>query len=324
MLRVFITVDTELWPFSPDWRETGLKREMARDIDGSTAKGEFGIRYQMAQLNEYGLKAVFFVESLFACVVGGKQLGRIVKMIKDMGHEVQLHIHTEWLARMEHPLFPGRSGRNMKDFSREEQVRIIEVGMKNLGDCGAGDISAFRAGNFGANFDTLEALCVNGIHYDTSYSISYLDSHCGLRLPDPLIYPKRIHGVHEFPVSFFRDYPGHFRHAQLGACTSRELESALLGAWERGWYSFVLVSHSFELIKRRGYGDNAASPDRIAIRRFDRLCRFLAGNQEKFKTTGFSDISAHEIPDTQTTRPLDSSWNLTVWRMLEQMARRAI
>ena len=48
--------------------------------------------------------------------------------------------------------------------------------MENLRECGAGEVKAFRAGNYGANWETLRVLGENGIHYDSSHNIDFLGS----------------------------------------------------------------------------------------------------------------------------------------------------
>jgi peptidoglycan/xylan/chitin deacetylase (PgdA/CDA1 family) len=49
----------------------------------------------MDVLDAHGMKAVFFVESLFPCVLGPERLREIVQMVQERGHEVQVHLHTE-------------------------------------------------------------------------------------------------------------------------------------------------------------------------------------------------------------------------------------
>src|SRR5215831_11935639 len=63
-LQVFLTIDTEVWPQTPNWRETGLSQDIRRDIYGAALEGEFGLPFQMDLLDAHGLKAVFFVEAL--------------------------------------------------------------------------------------------------------------------------------------------------------------------------------------------------------------------------------------------------------------------
>jgi peptidoglycan/xylan/chitin deacetylase (PgdA/CDA1 family) len=320
MLNVFITVDTEVWPRHADRREAGLTLDIERDIYGITELGEFGVRYQMDVLEAHGLKGVFFVEALFASAGGFEQLTRLVQLIQNRGHEVQLHLHTEWLAWLDPSPLPGRTGQNLKNFSLEEQTSLIALGIANLQKCGAKNICAFRAGNYGANLDTLRALARNGIRYDTSHNTCYLDSACDMREAGPLVQPKTIHDVREFPITFFQDWPGHYRHAQLCACSAHEMQHALQQAWKSGWQSFVLVSHSFELIRRPM--DHPAHPDNIVIQRFEKLCSFLASNRDKFQTVGFCDMNDSEISQATTFKPLRSAMHRTARRVGEQFMRR--
>jgi hypothetical protein len=323
-LNVFITIDTEAWPRRVDWRATRLARDLESEIYGVTAEGEYGIGYQMDMLNAHGLKGVFLVEGLFASAVGIEPLRKMVQLIQGKGHDVQLHIHSEWLEWIEPSILPGRRGQNLKDFTEDEQTLLIGTAARNLREAGAEDLCAFRAGNYGANFDTLRALARNEIRFDTSHNTCYLASDCGMRTLDPLLQPRRILGVWEFPIAYFGDWPGHIRHAQLCACSASEMENALLSAWRNKWYAFVLVSHSFELLKGRKQIHRPLLPDCIVIRRFERLCRFLANNSDRFRTRTFADLDGTEIPVEQTVGPLRNKVHLVAGRMVEQLARRVV
>ena len=129
MLNVFITVDTEVVPRRGDLSRSAFLEDMRRDIYGVSREGEFGLRFQLDLLNEFGLKAVFFVESLFACAMGLDLLRDIVDTIQEGGHEVQLHLHTEWLEKMPHPTLRGRFSQHIRDFSEEEQTVLIAQGL---------------------------------------------------------------------------------------------------------------------------------------------------------------------------------------------------
>jgi len=324
LLNVFITIDTEITaPYSDRWRETGLSFELARDIHGRTRSGDFGIGHQMRVMNEHGLEGVFFVEALCADAAGDAPLAEIVATVQEHGHEVQLHLHTEWLRRLAEPL-PGvaRTGQNIRDFPLEEQVALLRRGAENLRRAGAPAPVAYRAGNYGADEDTLRALARTGIRYDTSYNFTYADAACGLGTLGTLRQPRSAHGLLEFPITYFRDRPGHWRHAQLCACSAGELEWVLLEAWRRGWWSVVIVSHSFELIRRPGAADEIAAPNRVVVGRFERLCRFLASHRDKFRTRGFAGLDPDEVPTDVEADPLESSLGRTSWRLVEQLLSR--
>jgi hypothetical protein len=173
----------------------------------------------MDVLDAHGLKAIFFVEALFACAVGLNRLREIVSMTRDRRHDIQLHIHTEWLSWMSEPILQGKFGQDTRDFGEDEKAILIGRALKNLRDAGASEVCAFRAGNYGINFETLRTLARLGIVYVSSYNYPFLGAACGLDTPKPFLQPRRIEGVYEFTITFYRDWPGHVRHLQLFVCS---------------------------------------------------------------------------------------------------------
>jgi len=328
MLNVFLTVDTEIWPYSDGWpvralpaNKTQFEAEIAACIYGKTAAGDFGLPYQIEQLNQHGLKATFFLEPLFADRAGNQHLADIVNLIQHNGQEVQLHLHTEWLSEIHDPTIPTHFKQYMHQFTLDEQTALIAKGMRSLQAAGAVDLRAFRAGSYGANRDTLRAAAKNGLSFDSSYNPCYLEKDCQIDLNQTLLQPSRIEGVWEFPVSFFQDYPGHKRHAQLAACSFNEMKTALLDAWQAGWFSFVIVLHGFELVKNRN-PDTPCLPDKRNIDRFQRLCGFLAEHTDKFCTATFSTLDTSTIPERNEAKVLRSRIHHTAWRYAEQALAR--
>jgi hypothetical protein len=118
----------------------------------------------MDVFERHGIKAVFFVDPMPALVWGTAAIEDVVGPIVVRGHDVQLHIHTEWLelAGDANPL-GMRTGMNIKDFGVEEQCVLLDYARGVLIAAGAPGPVAFRAGNYGANDDTLRALAQLGI-----------------------------------------------------------------------------------------------------------------------------------------------------------------
>jgi len=321
-LNVLYTVDTEISaPLRPDWRETGLRDDLARDIHGRTGSGDFGIGFQMDLLDRHGLTGVFLVEALHPDAAGPAPLREIVAAVR-RPHEVQLHLHTEWLGRMEASILPGRTGQHIRQFTEDEQAALLARGIANLEAAGAPRPIAYRAGNYGADRATLRALARNGIRFDTSYNIPYLDGDCDLASLGTLYQPRAVDGLAEYPVTSFFDRPGAVRHLQLCACSAGEMEWVLTEAWRRQWGSVVIVSHSFELIRRPATAEARASPNRVVVRRFGRLCRFLERHRDRFRSVGFADLDPDDLPSSQPPAPLVSAWPRTAWRMAEQLLSR--
>ena len=321
-LKVFLTIDTEVYPVSLNWRESALQQDLQRDIYGIVASGEFGLRYQVKLLNTYGLRAVFFVESLFAScpLVGIEPLKAIVSEIRGSGHDVQLHLHPEWA-----PYIPALNHIRpvpIAELKIDEQRELFGVGMSNLRDAGAEIPCAYRAGDYAANLDTLKAASESGIVFDSSYNYCYLDSTCKLAdTGGPLLQPKTIAEICEVPVSFFQDRPSHFRHTQVCAASFHELRAALEEAYANGWGTFVIVSHSFELIKGRRSG-RAPSQRHIVRRRFEDLCQFLSENSARFQTSVFHGLEPSDVLAEQPTVPLKGGIVRMIFRHAEQAAGR--
>ncbi len=319
MLRVFITIDVEMWPRSMDMRRDDPAALFERDILGRTPTGDFGIEHQMNVLDRHGLRGVFLVEALHAIALGPPFLRDTVNRITRRGHDVQLHIHPEWLSATDNP--PQRMFRAFWELPRDRQAALLARGAGLLRAAGAANVRAFRAGSYAANNDTLSALESADLLFDTSYNPALLGSHCRIATDEPLLAPRRISGALELPVSCFAERASHLRHTQLAACSSRELERALSQAERFGWWSFVVVSHSFELI-RRDHQTGSARPDAIANRRFERLCRFLAAHPDRFETCTFAELDPAEIPVDLCPPPATSNVVETAWRLSEQLRRR--
>jgi hypothetical protein len=317
MLDVYFTVDVEIW--CDGWEDIDAKFPLCfkKYVYGPTSRGNYGLPYQLRVLADHGLAGVFFVEPLFAARFGVAPLVEIVGLIKEGGQEIQLHLHTEWVDEATEPLLQNTSGKRqlLRHFSADEQARLIAVGRKWLERAGADRITAFRAGNFGFNADTLGALVRNRIHIDSSYNAS-------VRGIDSGIFPGTVGtdvtacaGVYEFPLTVFGDPRRGLRHAQLTACSFWELEGLLWRALEEGRKSFVILSHNFELMN-----PTKTRPDDVVIARFLKLCRFVSRNDDVFRMGGFTAaptaLAAVQPP------PLSSpSWKAAA-RMVEQAYRR--
>jgi hypothetical protein len=321
-LELLITVDTELSHARSENLAQRLEAVRDRDIHGLTPQGRFGLGHILARLNAHGLRATFFLEAFYGLYAGAAELGRLAGSILEAGQEVALHLHTEWLPLLKEPRLAGLAGDSLKDFSLDQQTRLLALGLEVLGQAGAGSVCALRAGNFGANLDTLAAARANGLLYDTSYNPAYLDSECAIDLPQTLWQPQQVQGLWEMPVGAFQDYPGHLRHLQLSACSLGEIRHAILEAHRLGWTHLVLVMHSFELIQRRHLRGLEPRVDRLMLRRFEGLCQFLAANRSLVATGHFSHLDPAGLAGRQPPGPLVSHPGRALWRLAQQAWRR--
>jgi hypothetical protein len=312
MTTVLFTTDTEFSFRLHKWGKDPVENFRIA-IMGEVPDGAWGIGHQMKRLNSHGLKGVFFVEALSSELFGIDLLKRVVDPILTNGHEVQLHLHTEWLNWIEKDVVGSRRGANIADFDRGDQRRLLEIGVEALTRAGAPTPIAFRAGNFGANNDTLKALRSLGIQYDSSYNRPYLGKACRIDTAQPLVSPTALEGLIEVPPTYFEDFPGGCRPLQIAAASSAELRAVTRQAIARQLPTMVVVSHSFELIDLARVSSN-----RLLLRRFDEYCAALQG--AGLVSSGFRDLNAPTArPEpSSVAKPLTSNPVRTALRMIEQ------
>jgi len=310
MAVVLITVDTEL---SAGMHRRGVapRANFDSSIVGRCATGDFGIGWQMATLDRHGLKGVFFVDPLPALVVGEDLIGEIVRPILDAGHEVQLHAHTEWLEWADRIPSTQRIGQSIGDFSLDDQARLLAYGCDVLERLGAPRPIAFRAGNFGANDDTLRAAARIGLVWDSSVNAAFLGSACRVAFPAERNAPTALLGVREVPVSGLFDTPGHFRPAQVNALSSWEMRAALAHAAAIDHPAFTIVTHSFEMLSR-----DRSQPNGAVIKRFEAMADAIASTPG-LETKGFVDLDV-AVPTGPDAPRLSANRVRTLARIAEQ------
>ena len=93
-------------------------------------------------------------------------------------------------------------------------------------------------------------------------------------------------GVYEYPMTVFNGGTGKLRHAQITACSYREMEGLLWQALESRRKAFVILFHNFELLN-----SSMDSPDDIVVARFGRLCSFLDRHRDCFRVRGFRNLA---------------------------------
>jgi hypothetical protein len=319
-MNVFLTFDVEVW--CGGWRnlDNAFPKSFERYVYGHSRYGDYALPKTVSILNQHGLKGVFFVEPLFATRFGTEHLETIVRLITEGGHEVQLHLHPEWVNEATQPIIKdsARKRQHLNQYTLDEQTTLIGYGKKMLEAAGSGPISAFRAGSYAANRDTFNALHRNGINLDWSLNRCFPVSAPELRAKHDFNEPFVLRGVTTYPAAVMTDGFGNERPAQVTACGFGEMRDALVGANRLGWRDFCIISHNFEMLKAGG-----TEPDWIVVKRFNRLCAFLAHHKNEFCVRGMGDDLRiiHQRKSTERLLP-QAKWLSTSQRHIEQMARR--
>jgi len=320
MLDIFITIDTEcsLGGALDDPRKLPVQPERA--ILGRIGSDCYGTPLVMSILERNGLRGTFFLEVLASHVTDAQQMADAYGQIIARGHDAQLHLHPVYhyyRGMREGGLQPDQFPPNIDligGLPVETQLQLLREGCALLEKFTGNKPVAFRAGCFGASNSTLRMLAQVGIQYDSSFNASYLGQTC---LLEPRTQPNlayEVNGVWEVPITNFAIGMGPLRglkHLDIVAVSWPEMKRVLLAAERMELGTVVFLLHSFSFLKRKDIQFRALRPDRLVIRRFEALCRYLGANTHRFQVRTFRErpkLSSRSagggVPHLGTIRPL--------------------
>lgn len=253
-----------------------------------------GLEMIAAIFNRFNLKATFFLDVYEYTMYGEDNLRRVCDSLQALDQDIQLHTHPAWRddprdfnhvrkLKREKSFFP-----QSKDFlfkcSLDEQVQILEHGVDCLYRwCGVRPV-AHRAGGYGLNDDTLDALRCVGIAVDSSmnyghpnskvrWSINKVVSRDGI-VEVPITGFSRHQLICLGPICFEREDP--FRKTDLDACTLEDLLWFVDDAKLHDLSVMNLFMHSYSLLQFDSrYRWFVPNPGNVAI-----LTKFLETTQK--------------------------------------------
>lgn len=325
--RVYITVDTECAeervvrgrlqpPLGYDLRVWG---RFANHDE------ELGVPLIMRELEAEGLRATFFVEPLGARYFGVDGLAAVCRAIRARGHDLQLHAHP----MQQRPRFRSEGVAappdDMHAYDVADQTRLLEHGLAILEEAGVprGEVRAFRAGNFGADERTWEAMARCGLTVSSSLNPSYSKRNCKLPWRGNGALFDSGKGVFELPVSNFSDGNGGFRHLQIMAVSLAEMKDYLLQARALGFAEVMFFTHSFELFYIDDLERRRATLSKINVARLRGLAKFLRAHADQFEveTVGALARRGPTASPPATTLPRIKRLH-KLGRMVEQLRKR--
>lgn len=239
---VLISIDTEA-PCGSD--------PVRHMIYGESRDGQkVGIERLMDIFDLYQVQGLFFVDIAEAWGYGEDKMAEIMRLIKNRGHDVGVHIHPDHMADV------GR--RFLWQYSYDEQYKIISLCtdfyMNVLGERPL----SFRAGRYGLNYETLDIIDKLGYKYDMSEF--YGNKRCGLKPHLTCNGVVNYKGITEIPVSVYKSFS--FLSYQrfdkmdisLGKCEFDWLSKKMVEDKDIDVISFFV--HSFSLLNWRRHVDD--------------------------------------------------------------------
>ncbi|MFO1187838.1 MAG: hypothetical protein U1E87_10575 [Alphaproteobacteria bacterium] len=292
--EVCITVDVEPsvgGAFDPaKGREPLLHPLVAGTINGRSEALGFLIR----TLQDTGLAATFFVETLHTSYFDEGEMGGYVEGLMSQGHDPQLHVHPAWFSfRNGKAVASSRVSDHCADHPVEQLVEFLEAGKRQFERWTGRAPVAMRTGSFSTSRAAFQAMSRVGLKASSSICVG----HSPPREPE-LQLPSGAHlidGIWEYPITSFRDCGpvgrSRFRGLQVTACAQWEIRALLEDANRNGYPYVIIVTHPFEFIKKDGPRYAKLTANRINQSRFRWLCAYLAKNPDRFPVVTMSELA---------------------------------
>ena len=270
---LLVTVDTELSNFPH-----------GQGLWGKVGNSTWGLERMIAVFDELGISATFFLD-----VYGGNSeqtdhQQKAAETIAHSGHDLQLHTHPAAAF--------DRSRQRIRDYSLEEQGKIIALGCDRIEQWGGTRPVLHRAGDWGADRHTLQALKSQGMRAD--FSACAWSGNCDLG--SDLVSGngwKRVNGLLCASGTGFRDrLTGRIRRVDLGGASYSEITDILF----RKIDPMILTLHSFSFLHYdRSRTRFTANPEYIeTLGSFLKLATDL-GYQSKTALTCINELDALPI-----------------------------
>ncbi len=248
-------------------------------IYGRHGDEEFGISRIMDICERWGVKATFFLDVAEVWTWGEAAIKQVGVRILERGHDLQLHVHPDHITN---------GPRFLWEYDYNEQLEIITRSIETFEKLWKKHPLAFRAGKYGANYDTLQALCAAGIKAD--FSMFYRNRWCGLNDPPLTINNLKCYGdLIEVPVTVFKSFDllgiKRYDSIALDAVSRYEFKKVFAEMMRKERPEVVvLMLHSFSFIARDSDGNLKGVRTRV-IRRVDEFLGFLMRQKKLSFTT---------------------------------------
>lgn len=251
-----ITIDTE---FSSHPGELGLTGRVDGEEVGALRLGQL--------CRAQGIRATFFMDVFIRDAARCELMRTTGRQLLALGHDLELHTHPDGL-------YDARRG-YLALYSFEEQVAMLREGRRRFIEWFGVEPVAHRAGDWGANRDTVRALGVVGIPVDSSWYVGWPTcrlAQFGTRTNRPQV----LDGILEVPPTvFFNNSLGLGQAYRLVSTDGQpygEVEHVLRRLNDSDAGLVMSVFHSFSLLEWN------ASRTRywVARQELDKFERFLA------------------------------------------------
>jgi peptidoglycan/xylan/chitin deacetylase (PgdA/CDA1 family) len=260
--------------------------EAHRVIDEISGEREDSLQTILDLLKKYGFHATFFVDMCETKKWGRDFIGSVCRRILRCGHDVQLHAHPHH--------YTGDGAKwHLSQYDSETQRRVLRDAILEFETAVGRPPSAFRAGGFGCNADTLAILREEGLRLDSSVMFKWPGSNVEHSPPGA---PADIGGILELPMTPVitlgtRAHPLRTGPLDFNWIPVPVIKRALRSLMNEQAGAAVILFHSSSMLRRTGM--TTFSFRKSNVRRFERLLRALS--KERYEVATVANLLAEDV-----------------------------
>lgn len=274
---VNISVDTEALP------GRATSDHVDRLIYGRVNDGEYGIPTQMRVFKELGIPATFYLECGQCALWGSEAISEVGKRVLDAGFDLQLHLHSELLARAHHWKWTRPVPPMLHNLDRAETFRALGFAVEQFYRIAGRLPDSFRAGAYLFNPHTLHALHELGIRGSSNYRADQRPKNAyDFEGPAPMRPFRWSNGIFEFPITLSPE--------PLSALAPRECWRRILHHVQvnQTWVVNVVI-HSWSFMRRDADGHQIWHSSEL----MDNLIKFI-----EVAPSGVRFVSIRDVVDS--------------------------
>ncbi|MBX3127605.1 MAG: methyltransferase domain-containing protein [Polyangiaceae bacterium] len=254
---------------------------------GKVGGGEFGIRRLCSILDEHDIRGNFMVD-FSSCLTDERGVRQAVEFLAASGHEVQLHLHPEWVLRGWGLASSDGPPVHFDELDYDVASRVLEFACQRYLQYLGKPATIFRSGGFRFNLDTVLAARALGITAlsNTRFRFTSEPSTPGTMAHNdgPFVWHG---GLVELPVDFSPE-PLSSAFEKLEGAHLRALRS-------RRHKTFNLVMHSWSLLRRSANGHHEAfAPEHET--RLHQLCEYVRSSGRSWTYSEYVSARGDELP----------------------------
>ena len=274
-----------------------------RRVYCNNSKESYGIEFLMRTLDDYNMKGVFFCDSAMRYLTSEDTAAKVITDIDRQGHDVQLHLHPIYKLWKTNGLggkilFENWSD-NIGELPIEIQDNFIQEGVEFIKKYINKSPIAFRAGNYGANLDTLNVLKKYNFKFDSSYNLwarqqkKYNNQSITNDIKNT---PFIVNGIIEVPVTnYIAGFNKAYRFFAPEGASSLEMITALKYLHSINIEYVVIVLHSFSFAKNTKDVTKEVRFNSVAYNRFINTLDFIAKEKDKYRVRTFSELDCNDM-----------------------------